>query len=102
MAEIQRIKIRPNVATPWLISWFTLSTDALSGTAPNTLLGLVKKGTRQITQPLRSITNVFTQTRFRVVRLIVSTDPRRGRPGERVVLVTRSLATMSILNRRRC
>ena len=68
----QQIEVRQNLATPWLKSGFTLTGDTLAGEVPNAILGLVKGGTRQINQPLRTITNISTETRFSVFSLIVA------------------------------
>lgn len=70
-AVIKEITFSPNLFLFWLKAHYALTNKRLTGQQPNTLLGLIPLGKRNVSQPLRTIASVACVTKFWFKRLLV-------------------------------
>lgn len=59
-----------NLILFWLKATYCLTNKRVTGTAPNTLLGLIPLGSAQVAQPLKTIASVNSSTKFHFIRLL--------------------------------
>lgn len=68
---IREATFTANLILFWLKAHYVLTNKRVTGTQPNTLLGLIPLGKAQVAQPLKTIASVVSSTKFSILRLII-------------------------------
>ena len=64
------VEVRPNLALFWLRTKLEVNAKGISGSVPNTILGIIPVGKKDISFPTRQISGVQVNTKFSVFALL--------------------------------
>lgn len=67
--KIKESSFTPSLVLFWLKANYVLTNKRITGETPNTFLGIIPFGTKQIAQPLKTIASVENSTKFHFLRL---------------------------------
>jgi hypothetical protein len=70
--EVAQVVVRQNLIAPWLRSNLRLTARLIEGRAPNTFLGIVPLGSKQLTQPVAHIASVGIDTGYNPTGVLVA------------------------------
>ena len=69
--QIRNDSFTANLILFWLKANYTLTNKRVTGDSPNTLFGLIPLGSKEFSQPLKTVASVSTSTQFQLKVFIV-------------------------------
>jgi len=65
------VEVRPSIVLFWLRTKLSVTPKGISGSVPNTILGLIPLGSRDLMYPMKQISGVQVNTKFSVGSLLL-------------------------------
>jgi uncharacterized membrane protein YidH (DUF202 family) len=69
--QVDEKQFTANLLLAWLKTDFTITSKRIVGEQPNTLLGLIPFGKKEVTYPLKNIASVSVSTKFHAKRFVL-------------------------------
>jgi len=64
------VEVRPSIVLFWLRTKLSVTAKGISGSVPNTILGLIPLGSRDLMYPMKQVSGVQVNTKFSVSSLL--------------------------------
>ena len=65
------VEVRPSIVLFWLRTKLSVTPKGISGSVPNTILGLIPLGSRDLMYPMKQVSGVQVNTKFSIVSAIL-------------------------------
>lgn len=71
MDNAMSVEVRPSIVLFWLRTKLSVTPKGISGSVPNTILGLIPLGSRDLMYPMKQVSGVQVNTKFSIVSAIL-------------------------------